>query len=413
MTINFTKKTLDNIPFPQDGKRITYKDTKNGFLTLRVSKSTKVFYYYRKINGKARKIKIGNYPEINQHQARQKCDSITKEMVTGNLNIATQISFSDLFDLYINRYARLHRKSFSEDKRYFDNYLNEIHNKRADKITKDDIISLQANFATNNGKYTANRIIQMIRAIYNWGINNNLIYCKNPATNIKLFKERSRERFLSPAEINSFFEAIEECRIDNSIKDFLKLAVFTGQRKSNLLAMRWKDIDIDEKLWTIPGEFMKNGEQMKAILADQAIEILLNRIDVSYKSDYVFPGKKPDTHLQDPKASWKKIKEKAGLTNLRLHDLRRTLGSWQAIQGSSLITIGKSLGHKSSQATEVYARLNNEAVKNSVNKAVNSMLQTIKDNNEKSPNNIEALKTQLQSLSQEDRQKLIKELSGQ
>jgi integrase len=70
----------------------------------------------------------------------------------------------------------------------------------------------------------------------------------------------------------------------------------------------------------------------------------------------------------DPKKAWERVRERSGLADVRMHDLRRTLGSWQALSGTSLQIIGKSLGHKSMKATEVYARLTTDPVRESVEK---------------------------------------------
>ena len=80
----------------------------------------------------------------------------------------------------------------------------------------------------------------------------------------------------------------------------------------------------------------------------------------------------------EPKTAWKRIIARAGIKDLRIHDLRRTLGSWQAAAGSSLPIIGKSLGHKSLGATQIYARLNLDPVRASVNKATEAMLLAAK-----------------------------------
>jgi integrase len=79
----------------------------------------------------------------------------------------------------------------------------------------------------------------------------------------------------------------------------------------------------------------------------------------------------------DPKNGWVRILERSGIKDLRLHDLRRTLGSWQAIMGSSTLIIGKSLGHKSQKATEVYARLNLDPVRRSIETATKAMLDSV------------------------------------
>ena len=80
-------------------------------------------------------------------------------------------------------------------------------------------------------------------------------------------------------------------------------------------------------------------------------------------------------HYEEPKRAWHSLLKRAGIENLRLHDLRRTLGSYQAINGSSLQIIGKSLGHKSMQSTQVYARLMNDPIRQSTNSAIDKMLE--------------------------------------
>ena len=85
--------------------------------------------------------------------------------------------------------------------------------------------------------------------------------------------------------------------------------------------------------------------------------------------------------MTDPKAAWDRVRERAGLPDVRMHDLRRTLGSWQAATGASLPVIGKSLGHKSTAVTQVYARLDLDPVRLSVNTAVAAMTLAAKGGN--------------------------------
>ena len=88
----------------------------------------------------------------------------------------------------------------------------------------------------------------------------------------------------------------------------------------------------------------------------------------------MFPADSKSGHLVEPRAAWRRILGNAGIENLRMHDLRRTLGSWQANTGASLQVIGKSLGHKNARTTEVYARLAFEPVRESVDRATQAML---------------------------------------
>ena len=109
--------------------------------------------------------------------------------------------------------------------------------------------------------------------------------------------------------------------------------------------------------WRIPET--KSGEPVPVHLPAKAVEILRRRLGEANGCPWVFPGGKKNSasHLTSPKLAWQRVTTAAGLDGLRVHDLRHTLGSWQAIAGSSLGIIGKSLGHKSQQSTAVYARL--------------------------------------------------------
>ena len=90
---------------------------------------------------------------------------------------------------------------------------------------------------------------------------------------------------------------------------------------------------------------------------------------------FVFPADSKTGYLSPPAKRWQALLKRAGMADFRIHDLRRSLGSWQAISGASLAIIGKSLGHKSADATLIYARLSMDPVRASVNTATTAMLQ--------------------------------------
>jgi integrase len=112
---------------------------------------------------------------------------------------------------------------------------------------------------------------------------------------------------------------------------------------------------------------------MDVALSPIVLRLLENRKATS-TGEWVFPGRGRTGHLVEPKSAWKRILKRAGLQDLRLHDLRRTLGSWQAATGASLPIIGKTLGHKSLSTTQIYARLNLDPVRLAVNTATDAML---------------------------------------
>ena len=142
--------------------------------------------------------------------------------------------------------------------------------------------------------------------------------------------------------------------------------------------MQWQDIDFYLKEWRIPDT--KNGEPLKLPLVSEALNVLneLKEFQASNNitSDYVFYSKASESkYLEEPKSAWKRILKRAKIENLRIHDIRIALGSYQAIIGSSLQIIGKSLGHKSQQSTEIYSRMSQDPVRESMKKGVDKIME--------------------------------------
>jgi integrase len=150
-------------------------------------------------------------------------------------------------------------------------------------------------------------------------------------------------------------------------RDFFIVLLLTGARRSNCEAMAWKDIDLAGGYWRIPGSEAKGGKPVIIPLSPLVHDILKRRREAT-KSQWVFSSGNRGGHIVDPKWGWKRIIKRAGLQDVRPHDLRRTLGSWQALLGASETLIGKTLGHApGSHATSVYARLSLDPVRESVN----------------------------------------------
>src|SRR5438876_6837814 len=128
-------------------------------------------------------------------------------------------------------------------------------------------------------------------------------------------------------------------------------------------------------LWTSPGPKCKNREEQGVPLVPEVIELLRQRREtVNETEPWVFPAKTKTGHLQSPDHGYARLLARAGISGLRLHDLRRSQGSWQARQGASLLIIGKSLGHRSSASTAIYAQLDNDPVRASMMRATSALL---------------------------------------
>ncbi|MGH1377169.1 MAG: tyrosine-type recombinase/integrase [Alphaproteobacteria bacterium] len=374
--LNFTKASLLKAPTPPKGKLDYYKDTReNGLELIATSGGSKTFYLYRKINGKPERVKLGKFPDMSVENAR-KAAQRNKGLIADGINpneekrrIRDEHTFKELFNEYMERYSKVHKKSWQYDEREVNKHLSHLFKRKISTITKDEVSRLHAKIGKDSGIYQANRILERTRSIFNkaieWGWRG-----INPATGIKKFKEQARDRFLSAEEIPQFFKALEQ-EENKTARDFFKVLLLTGVRKSNSLTMRWEDISFKERTWRIPET--KNGDPLTVPLNENVIDLLKDRLKDS-DSEWVFPGDGKSGHLNDPKKAWGRLLNRANLKDLRMHDLRRTFGSWQAALGANSYVIGKSLGHKSQQATAIYARLNLDPVRESTDRAIEAML---------------------------------------
>lgn len=376
--INFTKKTIDALPIPETGKRDTYHDTKTPGLQLRVtSTGAKTFSVYRRTKGGSpERVTLGRYPEMTIEQARKSSAEINLHINAGKnpadrlREAKREMTLSDLFQEYMERRAAFNRRPDKPQATYR-LYLSDWDKRKLSTIKHEEVDRLHKKIGRNIGQVTANIVLKLLHVMFNKAINEWRIWKgENPAHGIAKFPEQSRDRFIQSDELPRFFQAVaaEENEI---IRDYVLMSLLTGARRSNVLAMKWQDISFDRHEWRI--EETKNGSPQTVTLSPEAIEILQNRIP-SDDAVFVFPGSGKSGHLEEPKKGWQRILARAGIDNLRIHDLRRTLGSWQAKTGASLAIIGKSLNHKNQNTTAIYARLDLDPVRDSVNKATSAML---------------------------------------
>lgn len=377
---NFTIKSIEALPVPTKG-RAYYYDTNLKGLGLSVTvKGVKSFIVYKKIHGKPERITLGQFPITSVEEARKKATSALKMISDGlnpnkeKLKLSKEITLEKLLEQYIHKYAKIHKKTWEDDYKIFKRYLMKLANSKISTISKSDIELLHVKIGNNNGKYAANRTLSLLQIMYNkaisWGWEG-----ENPCAGIKKFKEKTRDRFIQPDEIANFFEALND-EPNETFKDFLYISLLTGARRSNVLSMSWLDINFERSVWVI--QETKNGDSLSVPLVPQAIEILRKRYNAKVNDWVFYSSNSKSGHIEEPKNVWQRLLIRAGIKDLRIHDLRRTLGSWQAANGANSYIIGKSLGHKTQQATAIYARLNLDPVRDSMEKAAEGMLSSIK-----------------------------------
>lgn len=425
--LSFTKSSLESIPLPATGKRTWVYDLKTPSLALCITSSgSRSFYIYRRVEGKPEQIRLGGYPEMTIEQARRRAAEINGEIAKGtNPNEIkrgkrTEWTFAHLFTDYLEQ-AKRRKKSWPGDEAQYRRYLQAWQHKKLSGIQKTAVKALHDRIGTEHGIYAANRLLALIRAVFNYGIRERDLPLANPAIGIRMFPEVKRDRRLHGFELPCFFEAVG-AEWNPDIRDYVLMSLLTGVRKSNLLAMRWDELHYDRQVWEVPET--KNGSAMTVPLVAPAIKILKERQSL-VQGPFVFPGSGQTGHLAEPKKGWARILQRArvyglieligahekwtleernqrrdqidnltealafygteakrlrldtnsvALKNLRPHDLRRTLASWQVDTGASLAVVGKTLGHKSPAATAIYARLSVDPVRDAMEKATSAML---------------------------------------
>lgn len=427
--LNFTVAGIEQLPCPDKGTHL-YRDRKNNSLQLYVTaKGAKTFFVRKRVNGRDERLIIGRFPLITIEQARKKallyCGLIANKqdpIQQQRRDKSDRLTFGEHFNEYMERYSKLHKKSWKYDEDQINRHVSQWFKKRLTDIAKADVQRLHEKIGRESGKVQANNILRRLSAIFNkaieWGWQGT-----NPTKGIKRFREMSRDRFILPHEIPFLLRAIE-AENNETHRDYIFMLLLTGARKTNTRMMRWEQIDRHRKEWRIPDS--KNCEPVIVPLTGQVIEILDNRKKDS-TAGWVFPQDKDSRKcIVDPIKAWHRIiagatmsmweadptlskwvngeKQKllpflseylkvqrlltiaedknfalpSGLMDVRIHDIRRTFGSYQAIAGASLQVIGKSLGHKSMHSTQIYARLNLDTVRASVEAATNTMFQLSK-----------------------------------
>jgi integrase len=370
---HFTKRSIDSLPMPAEGKPKEYFDTQQKNLCLIVRHSgSNTFFVRRKIEGVSHRILIGRYPDLSVEQARNKASIVLAQIAIGE-NPAEkrkeeklEANLGEVVENYLAGYARIHCRRSAEMEKDFNRYFKDWANRKATKITRSEAQERINALQKKHGAGGANHGLALIRAATNWNIKHGYLRDVNPWAGLEHYKMRARERFLKPDEIPKFFESLF-AEPDELMRDFILMSLFTGARRTNVLSMSWKDIDLTLGIWRIP--LTKNGESQTIPLTKSALEILERRSGASGYSDWVFPGKVTGAHLVEPKRAWQRVLARAQIEDFRLHDLRRTLGSYMAINNSSLQIIGKALGHKSTAATQIYARLSIDPIRDAMESA--------------------------------------------
>jgi integrase len=224
------------------------------------------------------------------------------------------------------------------------------------------------------GVHQANRLVAVLRVMFTLARTEWAVRSDNPCDGAPRDHEEQRERNLSEGEVHRLLEACAAYEVNSGMAadarsgaDAIRLLLFTGARLQEVLKAEWREFDLERGLWTKPSSHTKTKRLHRVELDGPALELLREMHTRRAHARFVFPGEpskgrgagtaselKPRVGLKRP---WSAVVKLAGLEDVRLHDLRRTLASWMLSDGASLATVGKALGHTQVATTNRYAHL--------------------------------------------------------
>ncbi|MCZ0955267.1 MAG: tyrosine-type recombinase/integrase [Rhodospirillaceae bacterium] len=199
----------------------------------------------------------------------------------------------------------------------------------------------------------------------------------NPCSQVKLYRRRRRERFLTGVEIERLGKVLDEEQANGRTSapaiEAIRLLILTGCRKNEILSLRWGDVNLDARELRLRDT--KTGPRFVA-LSPAAVQ-RFKGLYGSTGSEWVIPGRKPGTHLKKLGSVWRRLRVRADLADVRLHDLRHSFASTALALGEPLPMIAKLLGHRRIESTARYAHLARGAVREAAERVADNLAKDI------------------------------------
>lgn len=406
-----TKRTVDAATIPEAGDVWIWDTELKGF-GLRVYASERKVYAVRyRLGPRQNTFTIGVHgspwtPETARDAAFAALSDVRdgKDPAAAKKEARAALTVAELIDAYLSDGPATkpgkRQSSWDNDRSNFNRHIRPLLGRKvANAVTKADAARAVQDIAAgktaadiktgarglarvSGGLGAARRTRTTTAAMFAWGMEHGLVKA-NPFSGVKLPAAPSRERFLTRDEAARFLDKLTELerigQISGSFADAARLLLLTGARKTEVLGLRWSEVDVGRRILALPPERTKagghNGER-RVILSPAALEILDRRRTAQDLADmkatknsqakgeqpappspYVFPAARGDGHAIGLRRAFSKVLAAAELSDVRVHDLRHSFASFLVADKVSLFMVGKMLGHASARTAERYAHL--------------------------------------------------------
>lgn len=368
MALILTDKLVKDIAPPSSGNAITYDHETKGFGVRVTSAGARSFVVNYRASGRERRITIGSFPDWTVKAARERAKQIKQAVDRGEDPMAERHKaraeplINDLADRFEAEHVAKRRASTQIDyKSILRLYIRpDLGKTKVIDLRHTDVEKLHRKIA-KTAPYRANRTIavlsKMLSLAVKWEMRPD-----NCAKGIEREPEQKRERFLTPAEIARLGEALA-AHGERASANAIRFLLLTGARRGEAFGAKWSDIDLAKGVWVKPASTTKQKKEHRVPLSAPTRALLAELRTKADKAEargetvtYVFEGNdgKP---LVDIKKTWVAVCAAAGITGMRVHDLRHTYASILASAGLSLPIIGALLGHSQPATTARYSHL--------------------------------------------------------
>ncbi len=372
LTIHFVKQLSRCNP---ETRIKLYFDTEiKGFLLEHRQGGGMTYYFrYRDDEKKVRLERLGKASEISLDEARQRAYQVRKIVREGGnpkieLHMFHHIPTFGKFvrDTFLP-YVKVHKRSAWMDETLLRNHiLPVLKDLRLDRIKQKHIVELQSH-ALQQGfaPGTCNRWLVLVRYIFNCAMRWNVLpQGSNPTHGVAFVEDRGgKERFLTTQEVHRLFSVLH-LRNNQQLVNIIKLLLFTGARKREILDARWEHLDLERRTLKVP--LSKSGKPRFIALSDAAVEIF-KTIARDPDIPWIFHNPKTRKPIVSFFAAWNSIRREANIPDVRVHDLRHSFASFLVISGRSLFEVQKLLGHYDPKITMRYAHLSQQALTDAAN----------------------------------------------
>lgn len=353
-----TAKTIDALK-PRE-KRYEVRDASLPGFAVRVSTNgQRTFTQKFRLGLKQGRHKLGVYPRISLAEARNKAIEVLR-LVDEGIDPATtrrqlDMRVCEVCAQFIEQYAKPRNRSYREAERILQReFVSAYGEMDIRKIKRCDLLALMDAANARGSKYQANRIHAHLRKLMNWCVERSIIDL-SPLNGVSAPSvETKRRRILTDDEVTRVLEA--SAKLTYPYRYVAPMLLATAQRRSEVANMRWSEVDLKSRTWTLPAERSKNGEEHAVPLNAMAIH-MLDEIPRFEESDLVFTtnGKIP---INGFSKFLTRLQAASGTSDWRFHDLRRTAASGMAKEKVEPHVISKVLNHTSAtnSVTWIYIR---------------------------------------------------------